>query len=282
MPTFPSQAAPASGRTRSPIAAFTAHVVMGFRRWSTYRLATAAGAFTNTVFGLIKAYITIGAVGAAGGTLMGYDAATAATYAWLVQALIAPVNIFGWQELALRIRTGDVAIDLARPIDPQVAFLAADLGRAAYSLIPRGAPPLLVGAAVTGLALPGAVLPYLLGALSVVLAVLVSFAGLWLLNTAAFWLLDMRGVITLYMVASNILSGMIVPVHWFPDWMARIAQVTPFPSLVQAPVDIVTARVEGAAALGVLATQLAWFTALVLVGRVVFRTGARRLVVQGG
>jgi ABC-2 type transport system permease protein len=260
----------------------TAHIAMGFRRWSTYRLATAAGAFTNSIFGLIKAYITIGAVGAAGGTLGGYDAVTGATYAWLAQALLAPVNVFGWQELALRIRTGDISIDLARPVDPQLAFMAADLGRAAYSFIPRGAPPLMVGALVTGLALPAAPLPYLLAALSLLLAVMVSFSCLWLVNLTAFWLLDLRGVTTLYMVACTFLSGMVVPIHWFPGWLATVAAWTPFPSLIQTPIDIVTARAEGADALILIGTQALWLSGMIVVGRLVFRAGAKRLVVQGG
>lgn len=266
-----------------PAPVFRAYVVMGFRRWSTYRLAMAAGAFTNSVFGLIKASITMGAIGAAGGTLAGYDAVTGATYAWLAQALIAPVNAFGnWQELALRIRTGDIAVDLARPVDPQLAYLAADLGRAAYTFIPRGAPPLLVGALVTGLALPTSPIPYLLGAISVVLAVMVSFSGIWLMNLSAFWLLDLRGVLALYMVASGLLSGLAIPVHWFPDWLAAIAQWSPFPSIVQVPIDIVTERITGLQAATAIGVQAAWCAGLLLLGKAVFRAGARRLVVQGG
>nr|WP_240760277.1 ABC-2 family transporter protein [Phytoactinopolyspora endophytica] len=265
-----------------PARLFAAHVAMGFRRWSTYRLAMVAGAFTNTVFGLIKAYITVGAIGAAGGTVAGYDAATGATYAWLAQALIGPVAVFGWRELALRIRTGDIAVDLARPVDPQLAFLAADIGRAAYTFIPRGFPPLLVGALVTGLALPTTPLPYVLGLVSAMLAVVLSFAGWWLLNLAAFWLLDLRGATTLYLVASNVLSGMIVPVHWFPGWLWTVASWTPFPSLIQTPIDVVMGHATGTEALGLIGTQAAWLAGLLIAGRLVFRAGARRLVVQGG
>lgn len=261
---------------------FTAYLAMGFRRWSTYRLAAAAGAFANTVFGLIKAAITMAAIGAAGGTLAGYDAVTGATYAWIAQALIGPVNVFTWNELALRVRTGDIAVDLARPVDPQLAYLAADLGRAAYQVIPRGAPPLVVGALVTGLALPAVPLPYLLGLVSVVLAVMVSFACRWLVNLAAFWLLDLRGVSTLYVVATGVLSGMIVPVHWFPTWMATLAAATPFPSMMQAPIDVLTGRVEGLAALGTVGVQAAWLVALLALGRWVFSHGSAKLVVQGG
>ncbi|ACQ81395.1 protein of unknown function DUF990 [Beutenbergia cavernae DSM 12333] len=254
----------------------------GFRRWSTYRAAAAAGAFTNTVFGLIKAAITMGAIGAAGGTVAGYDPIAGATYAWLAQAFLAPVNVFGSSDLAQRIRTGDIAIDLSRPVDPQAAYLAADLGRAAYQLVPRGAPPLLVGALVTGLALPAQLLPYVLGALSLVLAVVISFACTWLVNLAAFWLVELRGVTTLYLVASNVLCGLIIPVHWFPDWLARIAAATPFPSMLQHPIDIVMGRAQGSAALALLGAQAAWAIGLLLAGRFLLTAGARKLVVQGG
>lgn len=261
---------------------FAAFFAMGFRRWSAYRMAAAAGAFTNTAFGLTRAAIGMAAVAAAGGTLAGYDAVSVATYAWLAQALIGPVNIFTWNELAVRIRDGDIAVDLARPVDPQLSFLAADLGRAAYTFIPRGGPPLLVGALVTGLALPGTPLPYLLGMLSLVLAIVVSFACRWLINLAAFWLLELRGVLTLYLVASGVLSGHIIPVHWFPDWLATAASLTPFPSMIQTPIDVITGRVQDLAALGQLGVQLAWAIALLALGRWVFRAGTRKLVVQGG
>lgn len=245
-------------------------------------MAAAAGAFTNTVFGLIRAYITVAAIGAAGGTLAGYSAAEGITYAFLAQALIGPVNIFHWTELAERIRTGDVAVDLARPVDPQLAFLAADLGRAAYMLIPRGAPPLLVGATVFGLAMPTEPLPYLLGAVSLVLAVSVSFACRWLANLAAFWLLDIRGVMILYILTTGLLSGHLIPVHWFPGWLAALAHATPFPSIVQTPIDVVTGRVEGLDAMAALGVQAIWLSAMLVVGRWVFTLGTRKLVIQGG
>ena len=254
----------------------------GFRRWAAYRGAMAAGAFTNTVFGLIRAYITVGAIGAAGGTLAGYDAKAGITYAFLAQALIAPVNIFTWNELALRVRTGDVAVDLARPVDPQLAYLASDLGRAAYSIIPRGLPPMLVGGLVFGLAMPAAAPPYLLGAISLLLAVMVSFACRWLANLAAFWLLDLRGVMMIYVLASGLLSGHLLPVHWFPSWLAAIANATPFPSIIQTPIDIVTGRADGVDALALIGVQLGWLVVALIAGRLVFAAGTRKLVVQGG
>jgi len=257
--------------------------VAGFRRYATYRVATAASAFTNTVFGLLRASITVATVGAAGGTLAGYDARTVATYAWLTQALIGPVQVFQWTELAQQVRTGAVAVDLVRPMDLQAQYLATNLGRAAYMLLPRGLPPLLVGALTFGLTLPTDVWPWAAGAVSVLLAVQISFACQFLVNLAAFWLLEIRGVMILYVVTSGVLCGLYLPVHWFPPWLSTLAAATPFPSMLQTPVDLLTGRLATpSAAVGALAVQLAWAVGMLALGRLVLAVATRRLVVQGG
>jgi ABC-2 type transport system permease protein len=264
------------------VRAFLAYFRAGFRRWSTYRSATAAGAFTNSVFGLAKASLTVAAISSAGGHIAGYDAAAGATYAWWTQALLGPVNVFQWTELAERVRTGDIAVDLARPVDLQLSWLAADLGRAAYTFLPRGIPPLVVGALTFGLTGPSSVWPYLIGLLSIVAAAALSFAGRFAMNLSSFWLVEIRGLSTLYMVLLGVLCGLIIPVPWFPDWLLFLARCTPFPSMLQTPVDLMSGRVGGADALVALGIQLLWLAAFLLLGRRMLRAATHKLVVQGG
>lgn len=259
-----------------------AFAVGGFRRFAQYRTATFAGALTNSVFGLLRASVTVAAVTSAGGRIGGYDTAAVLAYAWLSQAVIAPVHVFAWTELAERIRTGDIVTDLSRPVDLQLQFLAADLGRAAFVLLPRGLPPILVGALAFGLTLPTAPAPYLLGMVSLLVAVMLSFAGRFVLNLAAFWLLDLRGPASLYVILSNLLCGLIVPVTWFPVWLRTLAGCTPFPSMVQTPVDLLSGRITGLPAALALGLQVSWLVALLLLGRLVLARATRRVVVNGG
>src|SRR5205823_376098 len=162
----------------------------GYRRYAAYPSATVAGAFTNTIFGFVQAYILL-AVYRHRTDIGGYDAADVVTYVWLAQALIMTVYVFGWYELALRIRDGSIATDLARPLSPLRYWLAFDLGRAPYHFLFRGLPPFVVGAFVFDLRYPSA-LDALAFVASVVLAVVVSLAFRFLYNAAAFWLLDYR------------------------------------------------------------------------------------------
>lgn len=254
----------------------------GFHRYSTYRMAIAAGVVTQSVFGFIRVSVMFAAVAAAGGELAGYDQQQASTYVWLGQALLAPVALFGWTELADRIRTGDIAVDLARPVDVQLSWWSADLGRALFQLLTRGLAPLLIGALTIGLALPASWTAYPLGLVSLVLAVSVSFAVRFGVNLIAFWTLDVRGFIGLYLVVAGPFSGLYVPVHLFPDWLKTIAYATPFPSMLQSPIDVLSGRAIGADALLLVGVQAGWLVALTVFTRWLMTRAARRLVVQGG
>jgi ABC-2 type transport system permease protein len=252
----------------------------GFRRESRYRLAAFAGLFTNVVFGFIKAAILFAAVDS--GKLTGYTTASISAYVWVSQGLLGAIQLSGLAEVGERIRTGEVAVDFIRPVDIQGAHLAADLGRATFSLIPRGIPSVLVGALTVGLAMPVSVLPYLLGALSILLGVTISFLGRFSVNLTGFWIVETRGVRTMYMVVSTFLAGLFVPVGLFPPWLAAIANSTPFPSILQGPVDVVTGRVTGLAAVAVVGRQCFWVASTCLVGRLLVRAGRRKLEIQGG
>lgn len=252
----------------------------GWRRYAAYPWATAAGVFTNTIFGFIQAYILL-AVFHNRPHVGNYDASDAVTYVWLAQALIMTVYAFGWTELALRIRDGSIATDLSRPLDPQRYWLAFDLGRAPFHLIFRGVLPFAIGASLFDLRYPS---PLELAAffVSVVLAVVVSLGFRFLYNSAAFWLVDIRGVVTLSLTVSLFFSGMILPLTFFPSWLRTIAHALPFSSIVQTPIDIWLGKHHGPELLGIMALQLVWAVVLLALGRVTLQLGTRKLVIQGG
>jgi ABC-2 type transport system permease protein len=254
----------------------------GFRRQSTYRLAALGGLTANITFGLIKVAVLFATVRAAGGQLHGYDTESMSTYIWLSQGLLGSVNLDGRTDLALRVKDGQVAVDFLRPLDLQAATLATEVGRSLFSLIPRGIPSVILGALVVGMALPTNPAFYALGALSLVLASTISAGCAYLVAIAGFWLVETRGLQILYMVASGFLSGLFVPISLFPGWLLAVAEATPFPSIVQYPVNVLSGvgGVSGAAR-EVLA-QAAWLAGTVLIGQLITRAGRRKLEVQGG
>ena len=266
------------GRTSGVQAAFGA----GFRRYSTYRQAAIAGAFTNTIFGAIKIGILFALARGAGGTVAGYDRSALATYTWVSQGIIAVVVLFQWTDVSERVLSGNIAVDLLRPLDPQLYWLAHDLGRAAVSVALRLVPPVVIGAVVFGISPPHQPVAYVLFPISLFLAVVVSFACRWLVSLVAFWLTQIKGVLTIYVLTTNLLSGLIVPLQIFPRWLAIVARCTPFPSILQTPVNVWTGVGGLASSIRDVGLQVAWAAVVLALGRVVFGRATRVLVVLGG
>ncbi|WP_447004402.1 ABC transporter permease [Saccharothrix isguenensis] len=256
--------------------AYARLALAGFRRYSTYRQAMAAGMATNVVFGLLRMAVLVAAV--AQGPIAGYDVAATATYVWLGQGLMAVVVLWGDKELSDRVRSGDVVVDLYRPWHLQMALLAEDFGRAGYAVLVRLAPPIAFGALFFPFRWPESrTLP--LFAVSVVLAVAVSFGMRFLLNATTFWLLDNRGVQALYTGFVWLLSGLAVPLAFFPSWAIPVLWSTPFAAMLQAPIDVF---LERGSPWPLLAVQALWAVAALGTGHLVLNRAVRKVVVQGG
>lgn len=256
----------------------------GFRRYATYRVATAAGVFTNTVFGFIVAYTYI-ALWDERPQLGGYDLSQALTYVWLGQALLMTCAMMGGgfeDELIERIRTGDIAIDLYRPADLQLWWLAGDLGRAAFHLLGRGIVPMVLGSLAFDLVMPASPLTWLAFLLAVTLGVIVSFAVRFLVALSAFWLMDGAGVMQICWLATLFFSGMLLPLNLFPGLLGEVARALPWSSLLQVPADVFLGRHTGWGLLGAYAFQAGWALALLAAGRLLQSVATRRVVVQGG
>lgn len=259
--------------------------VAGFRRESSYRTAMVAGLLTNSVFGFIRvAVFTAVVAGAAGadGTLAGYTTASIVTYTWLSQALIGPLRIWGTRDLVDRVRTGDIAVDLARPLSLLRQHLAHDVGRCVAAIIPRSLPILLVAALTTGVAFTSDPRLIVVGLASCALAIVISALARYALPLLSFWIIEMRGVLSLYQALSGLLAGLVVPVALMPGALATLAWCTPFPAMMQIPADLLAGRLEMAAGLAAFGIQCAWLAALLALGAALTAAGRRHLIIQGG
>ncbi|MDQ3822096.1 MAG: ABC-2 family transporter protein [Actinomycetota bacterium] len=255
----------------------------GYGRYAAYPGATWAGVFTNSFFGLLIAYVML-AVYERRDDVGGYDVVETLTYVWLAQGLLSVVASFGpsWYELALRVRSGDIAVDLHRPLDLQAAGLAQDFGRAAYQLLFRAVPPFVLGALVFDVTAPTDLLRWLAFAISVALAVVVSFAIRFIFNLLAFWLLDYRGPYVIALSVSHVLSGLAIPLVFFPGELGDVLRTLPFAAMLQSPVDVYLGTEVGGSTVATLALQAFWALVLLAGGRAVLAAGTRKLVVQGG
>ncbi len=252
-----------------------------FARMNTYRAATAAGVFTNAVWGVLLASVLL-AVYDERRTVGGFDAVDAVSFVFVAQGLLMVLGLFGDTEMADRITTGDVVVDLQRPHDHQLWWAAVAYGQAAHYLLARGVPIVLVGALGFGVRIPPDAGQASAFVLSLVLGVAVAFGWRYLLGLSAFWLLDIRGANQVGWMVAQFLGGAFVPIVFFPAWLESSARVLPFASMLEIPIEVWLGQLRGVEMATALLTQVAWALVLLVAGHHVLARAVRRVVVQGG
>jgi ABC-2 type transport system permease protein len=260
---------------------FAQVVRQSFRLQLTYRAANLAGLATNFFFGLLRAAVLV-ALYDARQVVAGVPLQAAITYTGLSQATIACLSFFGWWDVMQSVYSGDIGADLLKPIDYFSFWLARDLGRAAASFLMRAVTIIVAYALVYDIVVPKGAVHWLLVLLSLLLSVMVSFGWRFLVNLAAFWTPDARGIGRFAFGLSWFLSGFLMPLRFFPDWFVRLCHLTPFPSMVNTVIEVYLNLLDGPALARALLAQLFWVGLLYALGRLVLRAGVRQLVIQGG
>jgi len=252
-----------------------------FRRHLTYRAAALAGLVTNIFFGLVCAAVIVALYGDRE-VVAGLDVQGVITYTGLTQALIVYLSIFGWYDLMNAVHQGEIAADLLKPMRLFSFWLAQDLGRAVVGLLLRGLTIMGVYALVFDIAYPTTAVQW--GALGVALTLgwLLSFAYRFLVNLAAFWSPDARGIGRFAFVIVMFFSGFLMPLRFFPDWVQTAAYLTPFPHMLNTVVEVYLGVLTGPELLQALLAQALWAFGLVALGQVVLSRATRRLVILGG
>jgi ABC-2 type transport system permease protein len=84
-------------------------------------------------------------------------------------------------------------------------------------------------------------------------------------------------------LASGFLGGLYFPLWFFPDAVVTALIVaTPFPSIIQLPLDVLVERGSINEQLALLLVQACWVIAMLTLCHWVQRRGEVKLVVQGG
>lgn len=253
-----------------------------FRRQLIYYWTNIAGLLTNAFFGSIFSYVII-ALYQARPSVAGYDVTDTLRYTWLVQSMIMVILPFGWWDLMLTIRTGEIVSDLSKPCDFYWYWFSREMGRNLYYLIFRAIPTYIIGMLLFKIGLPGNWLSWLIFALAALpLGAMLGIAYRFLYNIAAFWTIESRAVSTLAAVIALVFAGSYIPIPFFPSWLRTLTEWLPFNGLLNLPTEIVMGKLTGAALLLNIARQLLWVIILTLLVRALATLATRRVVIQGG
>jgi viologen exporter family transport system permease protein len=139
-----------------------------------------------------------------------------------------------WAEVEQDVRTGRLAVQLIRPL----SYTAGHLSRAMGERIVRFTMNLVIGS-IIALVLVGPIPMSISGlamfAVTLPVAFVLDFLGMFLVGLSAFWLESTAGVALIYLRSVMLFGGMFLPLEIYPDALQPALRILPFASMVSAP-----------------------------------------------
>ncbi|MGE5674630.1 MAG: ABC transporter permease [Mycobacterium leprae] len=209
----------------------------------------------------------------------GYDRATLVAFAVLGQCLFW-ITIQMPQGLGIpqSVRTGAIAMEMARPVDYFALVIAREWGNVAYQALYRALPVGLLLGLTVGFPRPASLAASLLTLPSLALAAYVGLMMVYLTGLTSVWTLETRWATWLYAALSNLLAGNWIPANMLPGFLGRVAPYSPFAVQGYYPIRIYL----GLTGPDGLWVQLAWAVLLTAYCRWLTARAGHHLVVQGG
>jgi len=254
-----------------------------FSRRTAYRLANWTGIIVNFFFFLIQAQVYLALFGSRP-AVAGWHAADAVRYFATVQALLMVIGVLSAQpaiEFAERIRSGDVAVDLVRPVRLWARYLAESYGSAVYFAVTR-ASVLYVTAVLLYHVPPLLTAEMLLIPLSIALGIWITAVLMYAASATAFWTEQAHGPVSALVLALSFFGGMVVPLDFYPSAVRLVADVLPFRGAIYTPVALATGVLSGGALLFGLLHQVIWVVLLSAAASRIERRGTAQLAIHGG
>lgn len=202
------------------------------------------------------------------------------TYATVAMLMSLVLEVDGTRLIREKIREGTIATDLMKPISLPLYFFSDGLGQTALHAL-LVVPSLLCALLLVHVDVPA---PATFAAFCVAFAIgyCVNFFVNFLMNSIAFWTLETFAVQLIVRWASDLLSGQIVPLTFFPGIFGRLLFALPFAAIYSTPLLIYVGVIPPDRWAASIATQLIWLAAFAALSATVWRAASRKVVIQGG
>ena len=265
----------------SAAAAYFECARIGFVNNLAFRLRYYTGIFTYIIY--VTVYYSIWtAVYRHSDQIKGYNLPQILTYV----AVGWSMRSFYWntidQEMAYEVIEGKIATALLKPLSIQLMWLARAAGESAFRLVMLTAPTAIAVALIFPVLPPASALHLALFVPAVAGSFLLMGALNFMVGTCAIHLESILALIRAKLWLIELLSGVLLPMTFFPGWAQAILRWLPFEHIAFSPLQIYLGRVGPVEAFALLLIQWAWVAALAALGAVWWRRSIRQITIHGG
>lgn len=180
------------------------------------------------------------------------------------------------------IEKGTVAMDMLKPVPLFGIYFFEDIGNITPLFFVNGLPVLIIGSLFIRIPVPKDGVSAFLFFISFLLSFFINWLVAALFSLLSFVVINMSPLIQVKKHVLRLLSGSIIPVWFFPEWLKNILELFPFVYIYQLPLDLYIGRYTIEKALPKLCIQFAWVCILAVLFHIAKGNMVKKVMVQGG
>jgi ABC-2 type transport system permease protein len=254
---------------------------VGFVNALAYRLRYFTGIVTYFIYVSVY-YFIWKAIYEHSTSIEGFDFPHLLTYigvGWIIRSFYFN-NID--QELAYQVIEGRLAMDLIKPVNIQLMYVARAAGESIFRLGMLTVPTALVLFLVFPLRPPASVRHGGAFLVSVILSFLIVAAINFAVGTFALRLQSILGLLRAKFFLLELFSGLLLPISFFPEVFQKIFNLLPFEYISYVPMLIYLGKLDGNGLARAIALQVFWVAVLLAIGHAMWSWSSRKVTIQGG
>lgn len=256
-----------------------------FIRGLQYRVAAYAGILTQFAWGFME-ILAFAAFYRSNALAFPMEFSALSSYIWLQQAFLALYMLWFLDgEIFEQISSGNIAYEMVRPIHLYPLWFLKNVSLRVSKAVLRCMPILFVAFFLPkpyGLSLPTGLSPFFYFLISGTLSLWVVVAFSMFLYIFSFYTLNSTGVRLVFLSATELLTGGIIPLPFFPDRIRAALEILPFAAMQNIPLRIYSGNIAGGEMLQAMGLQVFWGVILTVGGYLWLNKILRYIVVQGG
>lgn len=264
---------------------YISYFKLKFKTGLQYRAAALAGISTQIFFGIVYISVYVAFYESDSNNLP-LELSQLVSYLWLNQSFFS--LIYMWykdKEIINLIKTGNIAYELCRPQDIYLMWASKLLGERLSKVALRLLPVILFALLLPSpfnLDLSTSILRFILFIVSLIFSSVLVTVLILLYHIICLFTLDEKGIVNMFMVVSDILSGLVIPIPFFPTYLQKITNILPFRYVSDFPFRLYVGNIGVNEGLISLIVQLIWIVILIVIGSLLMKKALKKAVIQGG
>jgi len=180
-----------------------------------------------------------------------------------------------------RVRSGEIAMYLIRPMNFRNMLFSSTMGANLFNFLFILLPVLIFGVIAFGFMTPSPANAALF-ILALINGIVISFFINYAIGLLGFLYMSIWHFRRFIGDLMSLFSGSLIPLWFFPGWLAKVSEFLPFPMTFYIPIQILLGKSDVLDCMLLIGRQLLWIVVLYGVAKLLWQGSVKRLVIQGG